>query len=60
MLDLLVVLVVVALALAFFGRRRLGGLGRGFGSGVREFRRAKAGLPPADPTLRERDSPGDT
>lgn len=51
MLDLLVLILVVIVLAALFARRRLVGLGRGFGSGVREFRRARAGLPPADPEL---------
>jgi Sec-independent protein translocase protein TatA len=48
MIDLAVVLVLgIALAVVL-GRKRLPGLGRGFGTGVREFRRAKEGLPPPD------------
>jgi Sec-independent protein translocase protein TatA len=58
-LDLLVVVVAAGLVLAFLGRRRLPGVARGFGSGIREFRRAKAGLPPVDPGLREDDRSDD-
>jgi len=52
-IDLVVFLVVVVVLLSVFGRRRLLGVGRGFRAGVREFRRGKAGLPPADPALRD-------
>jgi Sec-independent protein translocase protein TatA len=57
MIDLLVFLIVVVVVLAFVGRRRVSGLGRSFGEGVREFRRGRAGLPPADPRLEEDDRP---
>lgn len=55
MLDLLVLIAVAIVIALVLGRRRLPGLGRGAGSAVREYRRARAGLPPADPELRERD-----
>lgn len=55
MLDLLVLVAAAIVVALVLGRRRLPGLGRGAGSAVREFRRARAGLPPADPELRERD-----
>jgi len=54
-LDLLVLIAVAIVVALILGRRRLPGLGRGAGSAVREYRRARAGLPPADPELRERD-----
>jgi Sec-independent protein translocase protein TatA len=53
MIDLVIFLLVAVAVLAFVGRRRLSGLGRGLGGGVREFKRARAGLPPADPSLEE-------
>ena len=53
MIDLVVFLVVVAVLFALFGRRRLPDVGRGFRSGVREFRRGRAGMPPTDPTVRD-------
>jgi TatA/E family protein of Tat protein translocase len=59
MLDLVIFLLIVAVVLAVFGRRRLPGVARGFGSGVKEFRRARAGLPPADPALDRERSPAD-
>jgi Sec-independent protein translocase protein TatA len=57
MIDLVVFLIILAVVVAFIGRRRLAGLGRGLGGGVREFKRARAGLPPADPRLDEDDQP---
>lgn len=57
MLDLLVLIALAIIVALVVGRRRLPGLGRGAGSAVREYRRARAGLPPADPDLRERDEP---
>lgn len=59
MLDLVILLLIVVVVIALFGRRRLPGVARGFGSGVREFRRARAGLPPADPELRRERSRAD-
>jgi hypothetical protein len=56
-LDVLVVVIVVLLIAAFVGRRRMGGVGRGLRSGAEEFYRAKDGLPPDDPALREREPP---
>jgi hypothetical protein len=57
MIDLLVLLLIAVVLLAFVGRRRLSRLGRGVGGGVREFRRARAGLPPFDPGLKEDEHP---
>jgi Sec-independent protein translocase protein TatA len=56
-IDLVVFLFVVGVIVALVGRgRRLPRLGRGFRSGVREFRRARMNLPPADPELRDEDT----
>jgi Sec-independent protein translocase protein TatA len=52
-LDLIVLLGLAVIVVAFFGRRRLPRLGHGFGGGVREFKRARQAFPPADPKLRE-------
>jgi Sec-independent protein translocase protein TatA len=58
LVDLLVFLVAVGIIVALVPRgRRLGNLGRGFRSGLREFRRARLNLPPADPELRDEDGP---
>jgi Sec-independent protein translocase protein TatA len=57
MIDLLVFLLIAVVVLVLLGRRRVSRLGRGFGGGVREFRRARAGLPAADPGLEEDDHP---
>jgi Sec-independent protein translocase protein TatA len=59
MVDLVVFLLIVAVVILLFRRGRARGIGRGFRSGIREFRRGRAGLPPADPELRRDRSPAD-
>jgi TatA/E family protein of Tat protein translocase len=54
-IDLIVLLGLAVIVVAVFGRRRLPRLGRGLGGGKHEFKRARQGLPPADPHLREED-----
>jgi Sec-independent protein translocase protein TatA len=55
--SLLEVLFIFAIVLLFWGPARLGGLGKGFGEGIRNFRKSLRGDAPPPPPDSDQNQP---